>query len=125
MRVGRDVSDVCVIKRVVRRTDHGSRQSMELGQMLDLARLTGMVGGFLGQDAGRPRIDVLADKLGELGFDPSMLDNGEYQEILTQLQEQGIDITNLTTSDLGSLIDQNALDGVLPEFLERSNDNAA
>ena len=53
------------------------------------------------------------------------LDNGEYQEILTQLQEQGIDITNLTPGDLGSLIDQNALDGVLPEFLERSKDNAA
>lgn len=57
--------------------------------MLDLARLTGMVGGLLGQDAGRPGIDVLADKLGELGFDPSMLDNGKYQEILTQFQEQG------------------------------------
>jgi hypothetical protein len=98
---------------------------MELGQMLDLARLTGMIGGLLGRDAGRPGIDVLADKLGELGFDPSMLDNGEYQEILTQLQEQGIDITNLTPGDLGSLIDQNALDGVLPEFLEHSRDNAA
>jgi len=93
--------------------------------MLDLARLAGMVGGFLGQDAARPGIDVLADKLGELGFDPSMLDNVASQEILTQLQEQGIDITNMSPGDLGSLIDQNALDGVLPDLLERFKDNAA
>jgi hypothetical protein len=98
---------------------------MELEQMLDLARLTGMVGGLLGQDAERPGIDVLADKLGEFGFDPSMLDGVEPQEILTQLQEQGIDIANISPGDLGGLIDQNALDRVLPELLERFKDNAA
>ena len=93
--------------------------------MLDLARLTGMVGGLLGQDAERPGIDVFADKLGELGFDPSMLDGVEPQEILTQLQEQGIDIANIAPCDLGNLIDQNALDGVLPDLLERYKDTAA
>ncbi len=93
--------------------------------MQDFARLTGMVGGLLGQDPERPGIDVLADKLGELGLDPSMLDGVASQEILTQLQEQGIDIANISPGDLGGLIDQNALDRVLPELLERFKDNAA
>ena len=93
--------------------------------MQDFARLTGMVGGLQGQDAERPGIDVLADKLGELGLDPSMLDGVASQEILTHLQEQGIDIANISPGDLGGLIDQNALDRVLPELLERFKDNAA
>ena len=54
-----------------------------------------------------------------------MLDGVASQEILYQLQEQGIDIANISPGDLGGLIDQNALDRVLPELLERFKDNAA
>ena len=59
--------------------------------MLDLARLTEMVGGVLGQDAADFGTDDLLQQLSDAGLDPAQLQGLAPDELLTMLSENGID----------------------------------
>lgn len=93
--------------------------------MLDLARLTGLVGDLFGETTDRPEIGDITDQLGALGIDPATLEGMDAQQILETLQAQGIDLTGLDPSELVALGSQTGLDGIVPALVDRITDRAA
>jgi hypothetical protein len=93
--------------------------------MMDFARLAGMVTDLLGSAAERPELAALTDQLGALGIDPTALEGLDGEQLLSALEAQGFDLTNVDTGELLALAEQDGLEGILPGLMEHITNRAA
>lgn len=85
--------------------------------MFDVARLTDMVGGVLGQGATDAGAEILMQKLKDVGIDASQLDGLAPTELLAQLGEQGIDLSQMDAGEISQLAEQLGVDLPIDELL--------
>ena len=87
--------------------------------MFDIARLTEMVGGVLGQGAVDAGSEGLMQRLSEYGIAPAQLDGLGPAELLNQLSEHGIDLSQLNVTDIEQLAEQSGIDLPIGELLSQ------
>ena len=87
--------------------------------MFDIARLTEMVGGVLGQGATDAGAEMLMQKLSYVGIDAAQLDGLAPAELLSQLSEQGIDLSQMDAAEVSQLVEQLGIDLPIDELFSQ------
>ncbi len=82
--------------------------------MFDLSRLTEILEVFTGQEPEEFDPAAILQNLGDLGLDPSILEGLAPDEMLTALQEHGIDPSQFDAGQLAELSEQLGLN--LPQL---------
>ena len=93
--------------------------------MFDLARLTEVVGGVLGQSAANFNAGDIVQQVSELGLDPAILQQLDPEQLVTMFAENGIDLTNLDPAELSAIAEQTGIGEGLPEIISQFTDRAA
>jgi len=92
--------------------------------MFDLTRLTELAGGWIGQNASEIDVGSFVERIGGEGFDPSILQNMDADQITTFLSENGIDPSQLDATQLGEVAERLGLSEIAPELLGKFTDPA-
>jgi hypothetical protein len=87
--------------------------------MFDIARLTDMVGGVLGQGATDAGAEMLMQQLNGVGIDAAQLDGLAPAELLSQLSEQGIDLSQMDAAEISKLTEQLGIDLPIEELFSQ------
>ncbi len=84
--------------------------------MIDFGRLTDTIGGFLSGNAQQAvEATGLAEMLANAGLDPALLDGLSQDEILSLLQQYGIDPSVIDPNQLSEMLQGTGIGGGLAE----------
>lgn len=86
--------------------------------MFDLSRITDLVADFIGEAGANGGVQQILQNLGEHGIDLSQLEGLDTAEVLSLLAENGIEVSQLDAGQLSQLADQLGIELPLGDILE-------
>ncbi|MEM7773990.1 MAG: hypothetical protein AAF732_00165 [Pseudomonadota bacterium] len=93
--------------------------------MIDLSRVVDTLGGLFGQSGATEAAQRLFEQGPELNINFEQLQGLDPQEIVSQLAEQGIDLSSFDATQLTELSEKLGTDLPIEDILSRFTDRAA
>lgn len=86
--------------------------------MLDLSRLTDLVGSLVGNTVASGGAGDLVQRLGDLGLDTSQFDGLASQELMALISEHGLDLSQIDAGTLATLAEQAGIELPFAEVID-------